>query len=88
MTASAGASRQEYRKLRKARRDEPPWLAVQPKSRRQQVRVLLREDLNGGVSFEYDRPVSMFGQFDSSEIDMVAAQLDKDLRAVLEEAAS
>lgn len=52
------------------------------------IRVLLREDLNGVVSFEYDRPVSMFGQFDSSEIDMVAAQLDKDLRAVLEEAAS
>jgi uncharacterized protein (DUF302 family) len=52
------------------------------------IRVLLREDLNGEVSFEYDRPISMFGQFESQEIDAVAMQLDKDLRAVLEEAAA
>lgn len=52
------------------------------------VRVLLGEDANGVVSFEYDRPVSIFGQFGNSEIDAVAVQLDKDLRAVLEEAAS
>jgi len=52
------------------------------------IRVLLREDSNGEVSFEYDRPISMFGQFESPEIDVVAMQLDKDLRAVLEEAAA
>jgi uncharacterized protein (DUF302 family) len=52
------------------------------------IRVLLREDSNGEVAFEYDRPVSMFGQFEEPEIDTVAMQLDKDLRAVLEEAAA
>jgi hypothetical protein len=52
------------------------------------IRVLLREDSDGVVAFEYDRPVSMFGQFDSPEVDAVAVQLDKDLRAVLEEAVS
>lgn len=52
------------------------------------IRVLLREDLHGEVAFEYDRPISMFGQFESQEIDAVATQLDKDLRAVLEEAAA
>ncbi|OZI19263.1 hypothetical protein CAL26_16595 [Bordetella genomosp. 9] len=52
------------------------------------IRVLLSEDQEGTVSFEYDRPLSMFGQFNSTEIDAVAVQLDKDLRAVLEEAAS
>jgi uncharacterized protein (DUF302 family) len=52
------------------------------------IRVLLQEESDGMVAFEYDRPVSMFGQFDSPAIDLVAAQLDKDLRAVLEEAVS
>mgnify|MGYP000910459280 CR=1 FL=1 len=52
------------------------------------IRVLLSEDQDGAVSFEYDRPVSTFGQFNSPQIDAVAVQLDKDLRAVLEEAAS
>lgn len=52
------------------------------------IRVLLCEDSSGTVSFEYDRPVSIFGQFGSPEIDAVARQLDKDLRAVLEAAAS
>lgn len=52
------------------------------------IRVLLSEDGDGAVSFEYDRPVSTFGQFKSPEIDAVAVQLDKDLRAALEEAVS
>jgi uncharacterized protein (DUF302 family) len=52
------------------------------------IRVLLSEDAKGAVSFEYDRPVSTFGQLNSSEVDAVAVQLDKDLRSVLEEAAS
>jgi uncharacterized protein (DUF302 family) len=52
------------------------------------IRVLLGEDADGSVSIEYDRPVSTFGQFNSPDIDTVAQQLDKNLRAVLEEAAS
>jgi uncharacterized protein (DUF302 family) len=52
------------------------------------IRVLLSEDADGAVSIEYDRPVSTFGQFNSPDIDTVAQQLDKNLRAVLEEAAS
>ncbi|WP_313904055.1 DUF302 domain-containing protein [Rhizobium laguerreae] len=51
------------------------------------IRVLLRED-SGGVAFEYDRPVSTFGQFGDPEVNEVARTLDKDLQAVLESAAS
>jgi hypothetical protein len=52
------------------------------------IRVLLREDVAGVVSFEYDRPASVFGQFGDDEIDAVAQQLDIDLQAVLEAAAT
>ena len=52
------------------------------------VRVLLREDTDGQVAFEYDRPSFVFGQFGSDKVDEVALQLDLDLRALLEEAAS
>lgn len=52
------------------------------------IRVLLSEDINGVVSFEYDRPISMFGQFGSPEIDLVASALDKELHSVLVEAVS
>jgi uncharacterized protein (DUF302 family) len=52
------------------------------------IRVLLREDENGRAGFEYDRPVSVFGQFGSEEVDVVARQLDLDLRTLLEAAAS
>jgi uncharacterized protein (DUF302 family) len=52
------------------------------------IRVLLREDEVDGVGFEYDRPASMFGQFGSEEVDAVAQQLDHDLRALLEAAAT
>lgn len=52
------------------------------------IRVLLRENADGVVAFEYDRPASVFGQFDSPEVNVVALQLDKDLRAALEDAAS
>jgi uncharacterized protein (DUF302 family) len=51
------------------------------------IRVLLRED-GDGVAFEYDRPISTFGQFADPEVDEVARKLDKDLQAVLESAAS
>lgn len=52
------------------------------------IRVLLREEENGVVAFEYDRPISTFGQFDDRAVDEVARQLDHDLRAVLAAAAA
>jgi uncharacterized protein (DUF302 family) len=52
------------------------------------IRVLLREDSDGGVAFEYDRPASVFGQFGDEEVDVVARRLDQDLQSALEEAAS
>ena len=52
------------------------------------IRVLLREDGDGMVAFEYDRPASVFGQFGDGEVDAVAQQLDRDLQAVLEAAAN
>jgi uncharacterized protein (DUF302 family) len=52
------------------------------------IRVLLREDAAGVVAFEYDRPASGFGQFGNDEVDAVAQQLDRDLQALLEAAAS
>jgi hypothetical protein len=52
------------------------------------IRVLLREDSESRVAFEYDRPASVFGQFGDPAVDLVAQQLDRDLRTVLEEAAS
>lgn len=51
------------------------------------IRVLLREDGDGVVAFEYDRPVSVFGQFGDVEVEAIAQQLDQDLQAVLEAAA-
>ena len=52
------------------------------------IRVLLREDSDGVVAFEYDRPVSVFGQFGDDEVDRVAQRLDQALRSALESAAS
>ena len=52
------------------------------------IRVLLREDGDGVVAFEYDRPASVFGQFGDNGIDIVARQLDHDLQAALQAAAS
>ena len=51
------------------------------------IRVLLRGDKDG-VAFEYDRPISTFGQFADPDVNEVAGKLDKDLQAVLEAAAS
>jgi uncharacterized protein (DUF302 family) len=51
------------------------------------IRVLLREDAEGHVAFEYDRPVSLFGQFDTPQVDAVARRLDDLLRSVLAAAA-
>jgi len=52
------------------------------------IRVLLRESPEGEVAFEYDRPVSTFGQFGNERVDIVARKLDKDLENVLRNAAS
>jgi uncharacterized protein (DUF302 family) len=52
------------------------------------IRVLLRENPEGEVAFEYDRPVSTFGQFAEESIDIVARKLDKDLEDVLQRAAN
>ena len=51
------------------------------------IRVLLREDDEGHVAFEYDRPVSTFGQFGNPQVDGVAGKLDERLRTVLTAAA-
>jgi hypothetical protein len=48
----------------------------------------LREDDNGGVAFEYDRPASVFGQFGSDNVDAVAQGLDRELQLLLEAAAA
>ncbi|MBX5473166.1 MAG: DUF302 domain-containing protein [Acetobacteraceae bacterium] len=52
------------------------------------VRVLLREAAEGDVAFEFDRPLSLFGQFQDGDVDPVARQLDENLRSVLQQAAS
>lgn len=43
------------------------------------IRVLLREGADGSVAFEYDRPVSSFGQFGDEAVDRVAQELDDQL---------
>jgi len=52
------------------------------------IRVLLRENPEGDVAFEYDRPASTFGQFGDDRIDVVARKLDENLQNVLQNAAS
>jgi hypothetical protein len=49
--------------------------------------VLLREGVSGDAVFEYDRPKSVFGQFNDPGVDAVAEKLDQDLQAVLQKAA-
>jgi uncharacterized protein (DUF302 family) len=52
------------------------------------IRVLLRESPDEGVvAFEYDRPVSVFGQFNNADVNKVAEELDLHLQAVLQKAA-
>ncbi|WP_225161283.1 DUF302 domain-containing protein [Bradyrhizobium sp. BRP56] len=52
------------------------------------IRVLLREDEDGGVACGYDRPASLFSQFGSEHVNAVAQQRDRDLQALLEAAAA
>jgi uncharacterized protein (DUF302 family) len=52
------------------------------------IRVLLRESPEEGVvAFEYDRPASVFGQFNNTDVNKVAEELDLHLQAVLQKAA-
>ncbi len=52
------------------------------------IRVLLRESPAGDAAFEYDRPKSVFGQFNHTGVIAVAEKLDRDLQAVLQKAAA
>ena len=52
------------------------------------IRVLLRESSEGEVAFEYDRPVSTFGQFGDEKVDIVARRLDENLENILQKAAN
>jgi uncharacterized protein (DUF302 family) len=52
------------------------------------IRVLLHEHPeDGAVVFEYDRPASIFGQFNDAGVSKVALELDLHLQAVLQKAA-
>jgi uncharacterized protein (DUF302 family) len=52
------------------------------------LRVVVYANDQGGTTMEYDRPSSMFGQFKSAEIDMVAKSLDDRLLTFLKKAGS
>jgi len=52
------------------------------------LRVVLYENEAGGAIFEYDRPSSLFGQFDDERVTAVARELDASLERVLVKAAS
>lgn len=47
------------------------------------LRVLLYEDAEGRVLFEYDLPSSLFGQFGDERVAAVGRELDAELEAVL-----
>ena len=52
------------------------------------IGVLLRQSPEEGVvAFEYDRPASVFGQFNNADVNKVAEELDLHLQAVLQKAA-
>jgi uncharacterized protein (DUF302 family) len=51
------------------------------------LRVILYEDETAGSVFEYDRPSSLFGQFDDERVTEVGRYLDTALQAVLRKAA-
>lgn len=47
-------------------------------------RVLLYEDAQGQAIFEYDKPSSLFGQFDDDDVRAVAVGLDAAIEAVFQ----
>lgn len=50
------------------------------------LRVILYEDETGGSIFEYDKPSSLFGQFDDEQVTVVARGLDAALERALQRA--
>jgi Domain of unknown function DUF302 len=52
------------------------------------LRIVLYEDASGRAIFEYDRPSSLFGQFDDERVTQVGRELDVELETILEAAAS
>jgi uncharacterized protein (DUF302 family) len=50
------------------------------------LRVVLYENEAGHAVFEYDRPSSLFGQFDDERVTAVARELDASLERVLAQA--
>ena len=52
------------------------------------LRVLLYEAPDGRAVFEYDRPSSLFGQFGNDDVTAVGRKLDRQLEAVLLQAAT
>jgi len=52
------------------------------------LRVLLYENEAGRAVFEYDRPSSLFGQFDDERVTAVARELDASLERTLVSAVS
>jgi hypothetical protein len=50
------------------------------------LRVILYEDEKGGSIFEYDKPSSLFGQFDDEQVSAVARGLDVALERALRRA--
>ncbi len=51
------------------------------------LRVVLYENSNGGTTFEYDKPSTLFGQFGDAQVDKVAHELDQELEQALRRAA-
>ena len=50
------------------------------------LRVILYEDETGGSVFEYDKPSSLFGQFNDEQVSVVARGLDAALGRALQRA--
>lgn len=50
------------------------------------LRVILWESEKGGCIFEYDKPSSLFGQFEDEEVSAVARGLDEALERALRQA--
>ncbi|MER9829831.1 DUF302 domain-containing protein [Mesorhizobium sp. M0134] len=51
------------------------------------LRVVLLEDMQGRGVFEYDRPSTLFGQYDDERVTKVGRYLDAALETVLRKAA-
>ena len=51
------------------------------------LRVVLYENADGGATFEYDKPSTLFGQFGDTRVNEVAHKLDDELKLALEHAA-